>query len=345
MTSQAPSSGLPDTIDPERRRAGKEASIFLVQLTEAPGDEALKQRIREWCARSTVNRDVWNRTQRTYEMMGGSPARYEADWKPRPEAVAPMASAETIPFPRARWISKSRIAAAAAMAIAAAFAFLAVPPALIRLQADVMTSTAEVRSLDLEDGSRVFLGPRSAAKIDYLQGSRGVRLLQGEAYFEVVPNQERPFRVTAKDVVTTVLGTEFEVGLSDEGVTVGVKGGRVRVDDMHLTPPMSEQLTAGDWLRVSSTRGADRRKRESGDVADWTEGKFVARNVPIGDIVERLRGYHSGSIILGDRAFANRLVSGVYDLRNPESTLRNLAQAHDAVVREVTPWLLLVTSR
>lgn len=345
MTSQAPSNGLPDTIDPERRRAGKEASIFLVQLTEDPGDEALKNRIREWCARSAVNQDVWSRTQRTYDMMGGSPTRYEADWKPRPEEAPPAKSARTIPFPRGRWVSKSRIAAAAAMGIAAAVALLAVPPALIRLQADTMTSTAEVRTLELDDGSRVFLGPRSAVKIDYLPATRGVRLLQGEAYFEVVPNQSRPFRVTAKDVVTTVLGTEFEVGLLDEGVVVAVKGGRVRVEDPRLSPPVSEQLTAGDWLRVSFASVVDRRKREPGDVADWTEGKFVARNVPIGDIVERLRGYYSGSVILGDRAFANRLVSGVYDLRDPESTLRNLAMAHDAVVRQVTPWLLVVTSR
>ncbi len=231
------------------------------------------------------------------------------------------------------------------MGIAAAVAFLAVPPALIRLQADTMTSTAEVKSLTLDDGSRVFLGPSSAVKIDYLQSTRGVRLLQGEAYFEVVPDQSRPFRVTAKDVVTTVLGTEFEVGLRDDTVTIGVKGGRVRVEDTRLSSPVSEQLTAGDWVRVSSVSGVDRQKREPSDVADWTVGRFVARNVPIGDIVERLRGYYVGSIILGDGAFASRLVNGVYDLRDPESTLRNLALAHDAVVRQVTPWLLVVTSR
>jgi transmembrane sensor len=216
---------------------------------------------------------------------------------------------------------------------------------MVRLQADEMTATAEVRSLTLEDGSRMVLAPRSAVALDYTPAQRGVRLLQGEAYFEVMPNAARPFRVQSGDVVTTVLGTEFEVARQDGATAVAVKEGRVRVEDTSASPPVSAQLSDGDWLRVSARGAPERRRREPGDVASWASGLFVARNLPIGEIVDCLRRYYGGTIVVADDAFTNRLVSGAYDLRMPEATLRNLAAAHDATVRSVSPWVLVVTAR
>lgn len=334
-----------DAPDDERRQAGKDASVFIVLLAETPDDEALKARIEAWCAASAVNREVWARTRRTYHMIGGSPARHESAW--RPEDVAASVArgrpaGEPVPIRPAAARRWRRPVVIGAVGLAAA---IAAPPMMLRLQADEMTTTAEVRSLTLADGSRMVLAPRSAVALDYTPGQRGVRLLQGEAYFEVTPDAARPFRVLAGDVVTTVLGTEFEVVRQDGATAVAVKAGRVRVEDASASPPVSAQLSDGDWLRVKARGVPEQRRREPADVASWTSGLFVARNLPIGEIVDRLRRYYGGTIIVADDAFANRLVSGAYDLRVPEATLRNLAAAHDATVRKVSPWVLVVTAR
>jgi transmembrane sensor len=337
-----------DAPDTERRQAGKDAAVFIVLLAETPDDEALKAHIEAWCAASPVNREVWARTRRTYHMIGGSPARHESAWRPE-DVTASVARgrppAAPVPVRRAsarRWRWPVAIGA---VGLAAAIAAVAVPPMMVRLQADEMTATAEVRSLTLADGSRMILAPRSAIALDDTPGQRGVRLLQGEAYFEVTPDAARPFRVLSGDVVTTVLGTEFEVARQDGATAVTVKGGRVRVEDASASPPVSAQLSDGDWLRVSARGVPEQRRREPGDVASWTSGLFVARNLPIGEIVDRLRAYYGGTIVVADDAFADRLVNGAYDLRLPEATLRNLAAAHDATVRKVSPWVLVVTAR
>lgn len=352
MKPSAPPDPTPDdSPDAERRRAGREASVLLVLLSETPDDSALVARIEAWCGESPLNREVWERTRRTYEMVGGSPAVHGAQWNhllgrhqamPKTTAIIRDSPRSEPRWPRRRWTRGLLVAAT--LAAAACIALTVAPVAYLRLQADAVTATAELRTIDLEDGSRVRLAPQSAIGLAFSEGERRVRLLKGEAFFDVAPNANRPFRVVAGDVIATVVGTAFEVGLQDEGAAVAVRHGRVRVDDARTSPPLSETLQAGDWVKVKG-RAAQRGTQPVEDVGDWTVAQFVARDRPIGEIVERLRGYYDGVVVVQDSAFAARLVSGVYDLRDPEATLRNLASAHGAIVRRISPWLLLVTSR
>ncbi len=98
--------------------------------------------------------------------------------------------------------------------------------------------------LQLPDGSTVT--PRSPdAHVETLAVSPGavmLRLATGAARFSVTPNPKRPFRVVARDVTVTVLGTIFSVSLEPSGVRVGVERGRVRVD----SPRGSRVLNVGD---------------------------------------------------------------------------------------------------
>ncbi len=60
-----------------------------------------------------------------------------------------------------------------------------------------------------------------------------LRLDAGSARFTVTPNVNRPFRVMARDVTVTVLGTIFTVTLEGHDVRVDVERGRVRVNSPH----------------------------------------------------------------------------------------------------------------
>ena len=62
--------------------------------------------------------------------------------------------------------------------------------------------------------------------------ARGVtlKLEAGAAKFSVTPDPTRPFRVLARNVTVTVLGTVFDVAFEGTGVRVSVERGRVRVD-------------------------------------------------------------------------------------------------------------------
>ena len=73
-------------------------------------------------------------------------------------------------------------------------------------------TTPQVQLLQLPDASRVTLQPGSSLRYTTaLAGPRREVYLEGEAFFQVHKNPARPFLVFTSQVVTTVLGTSFDV--------------------------------------------------------------------------------------------------------------------------------------
>lgn len=230
----------------------------------------------------------------------------------------------------------------AALALVACIATFVVPTALLQVRADYVTGTAEMRRLELEDGSRVALAPGSALAVSFQAAERRVRLLAGQAFFQVQPNPQRPFRVQAGSVEASVLGTSFDVRLDPGSVTVSVEEGIVQVSSA-VSVQASERLRAGQAVRVTDAGIATRHNEPPQSVAAWRRGQLVSHDQPLRDSVEQLRRYFPGTIVLADMALGDRPVTGVYNLDDPEEALRGIAQAHGGHVRRITPWVLVVS--
>jgi len=90
----------------------------------------------------------------------------------------------------------------------------------------------EVKRIILPDGSIVEMNPKSKIWFSNdVQSPARELFLEGEAYFDVAHNNERPFYVYAGNIVTKVVGTSFIIRTTDEDktVTVSVKTGKVTV--------------------------------------------------------------------------------------------------------------------
>lgn len=330
--------------------AEEEAASWLVRLSDAPEDGALLAQFEAWHAGSDLNAEAWSRVRLAYGLIGETTPLHGAHWQSYAAARNPERSLPSGEEPPAVMVPAlvrmpvRRLAiAGAALAMAASLALVFLPNLGLRLQADAVTTTAEIRSIELQDGSIVRLGPESAVDIAFDTGSRRVDLIRGEAFFEVTPDPSRPFRVGAGDTTATVLGTAFEVRLEDGGTAVAVRHGRVRVDDGTTAPPTAADLLAGDWVRVRHGAGPQQGHAAPDEVAAWLDGEMVARDRPAGAIVDVLRAYYPGVIVVTSETFAARRVSGIYSLRDPEATLRDLAASHGATVRRISPWLMVVT--
>lgn len=85
----------------------------------------------------------------------------------------------------------------------------------------------------LPDGSKVVLGSASGISYqsDFQEKHRSIKLT-GEAFFDVVKNPQIPFIVTSNDIVTTALGTSFNVksNPNEQHIEVSLVTGEVLVE-------------------------------------------------------------------------------------------------------------------
>ena len=79
----------------------------------------------------------------------------------------------------------------------------------------------------LSDGSIVKLNTNSEIEVDYDPDLRRIRLIKGEAAFDVAHNPDRPFQVYIGDKIVRAVGTAFTVRWTDGDLSITVSEGRV----------------------------------------------------------------------------------------------------------------------
>jgi transmembrane sensor len=340
------------TDSAEKDRATSEAADWVITLDADPENLELRARFQAWLSANPANADAWKNAVDIDAMSARLPASYKAHWKlyqperPRTRAQRTAALLRQ-PYVRiSRRSARRQILLGSFVAAAAAcLAFFIAPTLILHIDADQVTATAELRSVQLEDGSTVRLGPDSAIALEFANGKRGVRLLKGEAFFEVTVDPDRPFQVAAGATETTVLGTAFDVRLEEAAVAVAVRNGRVQVDHRSARPPISERLEAGQWTRIAWNGEATRGRVRSEDVAAWLDGQIVARDRALIDVVNDLRRYYGGIIVLTDNTLAQQRVTGAYNVADPVNSLKAVAGTHGGSVHQISPWILVVSGR
>ncbi|MNJ97735.1 fec operon regulator FecR [compost metagenome] len=93
-------------------------------------------------------------------------------------------------------------------------------------------NTNKIVELVLSDQSVVTLNP--GATINYpikFAGAKREVFLDGDAFFKVSHNPEKPFYVHNKDIIVKVLGTSFFIKETEKSAEVAVKNGKVMVKE------------------------------------------------------------------------------------------------------------------
>lgn len=320
------------TPDPAQSQASIEASEWLIRLQEDLHDPVAQAEFHAWISAAPANRSAWAET-RTLAQLALS---LEKSSTANPAATA---SAARTRRPIGRWV-----AYAGALALAACLALVAGPGLVIRLQSDATTDVAESQQLELPDGSRVTLAASSAIAVAFSADERRVSLLQGEAFFEVRRDPERPFRVVADDITTSVVGTSFDVRRDSSGVAVAVQEGVVDVAYSAGSRKHAERLMPGQAVVWTWQGQSTRADVPPGLVATWRQGQLVLHDQPLGDAVDQFRRYYRGTIVLAEPTLASKPITGAYNLGDPEEALRAMARVHGARVRQITPWMIVISS-
>ncbi len=80
-----------------------------------------------------------------------------------------------------------------------------------------------------------------------------------------------------------------------------------------------------------------------GEIAAWRNGLLFVNDVTIDSVVARLQRYHPAWISVPDRTLGHQRVTGLYDLRDPDRTLKALVQPYGGKVRSVSGYTRIVS--
>jgi transmembrane sensor len=187
------------------------------------------------------------------------------------------------------------------------------------------TDAGEIDTLRLADGTTVVLGPASTLSLGAFDDTRREATLDGQAFFDVVHDDARPFVVRTANATLRDIGTSFSVSRAGaRGTRVAVTSGAVDVvaNGGAGAPTV---LHAGDLAEV--TEGVVRVER--GVVTDeelaWTRGVLELRDARLPAVAEELRRWYGVKLIVTDSTLAGRRVTATFQNADAEQLGRVLA--------------------
>jgi len=175
-------------------------------------------------------------------------------------------------------------------------------------------------TIALRDGTKIELNTDSAIEVG-AGSSRRVRLVRGEAYFDVRHNAENPFSVAAGSYQVTDLGTKFSINSSQRKIVVRLLEGSAVVAP--LDAPKSKRsalLWPGDVAVADSEVLSVHKKSIDTLEADlgWRRGILTFKDTSLADAVAEFNRYNTKKLVVADAGVAGLRINGAFQSQNAE---------------------------
>ncbi|MCA0237317.1 MAG: FecR domain-containing protein [Bacteroidetes bacterium] len=293
-------------------------------------EEAL---IESWLQESADNSRYFDSLQRLWSQ---APTARAATLRPvDTESALQKVRAQMQPAaPVARRISMYQwmpaAAAVLALVVAAVFFFrneTDTPEVQIAAATSTLTDT-------LTDGSVVVLNRNSALRIagNFNKKERRMRL-EGEAYFAVAHDREKPFVIEVQQLEVKVVGTEFNVdNRSEPGrVKVSVTEGKVQLS----AGAQNLLLVAGEQAIYESGSGnITRVAKPNPNVLAYKNRYFDYDATPLGQVVRELSDVYGVDISLKNKVLENCILHARYDNLELDRVLDLIADSFSLTVEK-----------
>ena len=352
----------------------EEAAVWLARLdaTDVSRDE--RQEFQEWLVQDPSHRQTFEELQ----ALSGNIDFLSGMVRKRPEALSPafMAALEKCrDFIDAKSKTDPRLTVYRRLTALAASLVVALGATLFwQLRHDsgssgngtvpvsYRTAVGERQTVMLADGSVVTLNTDTVLSVVVTATDRRLQLNQGEAYFDVARDSQRPFSVAAGNGIVQAIGTAFNIRYREEQVFVTVYKGEVKVQPGivgEATPgsgngSLNEEksvvaehiLSEGEQIRYGG-KGLRVAKLEMpvlDRATSWRDDKLIFDGQSLAAIVDEIQFYIPDRIVIADKGITDLTAGGVFDIDSAESILAALETALPVrVIRR--PGIIILTER
>lgn len=259
---------------------------FVIDCLTDPGNRDKQAALNKWLQESEENRHLYAELKQLWEAAAGVPPmpfNVQEGWQELSQQITPPA--------QVRRISSWKIAAAAAILLLLAAGGWWRQMSATAGEVTYTARAVEKDSLQLPDGTLVYMKSGATLKYNRQFKDRTVKLLKGEAYFTVVKDPEHQFAVVANKSVVKVLGTAFNVRIDTTYTEVIVWEGKVSLnnDDHQLI------LTAGKGNLGMADVKTGHMKKLRGDYSNrctWATDELVFENEEAQHVADVMAEYY-----------------------------------------------------
>ncbi|MBP6064215.1 MAG: FecR family protein [Bacteroidales bacterium] len=172
-------------------------------------------------------------------------------------------------------------------------------------------------SVILSDGTKVYIN--SMSKLYYpveFNGTERRVKIEGEAYFEVTKNENKPFVVETKSYSVKVLGTKFNINAYPEEklVTTTLISGLVEINEGN---DVSVKITPGKQLRMDKeTKQISVEEVDTELYISWIDNVLRIQDTRLEDILNILKRRYDVDIKVEDYSVLNEKFTGKVPLND-----------------------------
>ncbi len=169
---------------------------------------------------------------------------------------------------------------------------------------EVFVPKGEQLQIMFQDGSKVFLNSESRIRYPRKFGlSKRIVELEGEGWFTISKNKNRPFIVDLKDINVRVLGTNFDVKAypSETHIAVALEEGSVQLDGHSFIP---FTIQPGEKVIYDRSTGKyEIMHPESITTSSaWKSNVLIFSNAPLSEVISTLSRRFDVTFIIEDEA-------------------------------------------
>jgi len=187
-----------------------------------------------------------------------------------------------------------------------------------------------IERIELPDASVATLSrdTKITYKNEFKGKSREVTL-EGEAFFKVTPDTNKPFIIHTAQADIKVVGTSFNVISHNGELEVSVVEGRVVI----LSNSKEKYLEAGQTALIEkSTESIEVKNAIDINRIGYATHRFLFKNTPLAEVFQTIEKSYPYSINVSDRAIENCMFTGTFEDASVEDILSMAAESLNLVV-------------
>ncbi len=195
-----------------------------------------------------------------------------------------------------------------------------------------VTAKGERATVPLADGTVVYLNADSKLIYPrYFLGNERKVELKGEAYFVVVSDKHRPFRVFVNKTITEVVGTEFNIRYRNDKLSVVVTKGVINAYEENSEEKI--RVEKGEIVGFENEGGfSSPEKVDVNEHIAWRKNKLAFRNTSLEEVLKEIEIFYNVAAQLENEKVKNRRLTGIFSTDSLDEVLAAVSISLDVEI-------------